>query len=522
MFMKFKSAIFLCLFISFTVAQETDYGVPVVRINTKDGAAISSRTKYITMEFSLTDPKNSANNVSKTGFTDSIRGRGNITWTDYDKKPYRIKFDKKTSLLGLPAAKSWVLLSEPRDRTFLMNAAAFEMGRRMGMPFNHSVNHIALYLNGTYNGQYMLTEQNQVGEGRVNIDKNEGWFVLLDVAEDEQPMFTSSNYNLPIAIKSPEVEPYTMTNSAYDFVKQNINELTDSVKSANFPENGYRNLIDMATFAKYALVQEFIMNIDFGSPTSSPSGPRSLYMYKDKGAKISMGPLWDFDYGYGTSGWEGSQSDYYYFFTTYTGAVGQYAPSFFQKLYKDPKFMHEWKKAWNRYYSQIASIPAYIDSMANYMNTSAKANFDKWKYTVGGSGGWGVGTTENVDFDASVQEMKIWWNNRVAWFVANGGVESSAALEKEIADDIAAEEKAKEPAPILTINYGKSSGIIYSNGSLNVSSQNSSTLKIFDLQGKIVMQKNLNAGNSNVKVENLKKGVYIAKFGGEILKFNAW
>ena len=54
-----------------------------------------------------------------------IRGRGNSTWEWYPKKPYRIKLDKKASLLGLDEDKDWVLLANYRDPTHLMNTFVF-------------------------------------------------------------------------------------------------------------------------------------------------------------------------------------------------------------------------------------------------------------------------------------------------------------------------------------------------------------------------------------------------------------
>ena len=50
-------------------------------------------------------------NVYTITEADSVRGRGNSTWLWYDKKPYRIKLDKKSQLLGMGEGKSFVLLA---------------------------------------------------------------------------------------------------------------------------------------------------------------------------------------------------------------------------------------------------------------------------------------------------------------------------------------------------------------------------------------------------------------------------
>lgn len=51
------------------------------------------------------------------------------------KKPYRLKLDKKTSILGLPEAKNRVLLANFQDYTLMTNAVAMKIGQLLGLPF---------------------------------------------------------------------------------------------------------------------------------------------------------------------------------------------------------------------------------------------------------------------------------------------------------------------------------------------------------------------------------------------------
>ena len=55
-----------------------------------------------------------------------IRGRGNSSW-EYPKKPYKIKFDSRTSLLGMAKAKDYVLLAEYNDKSLIRNYMAHFM-----------------------------------------------------------------------------------------------------------------------------------------------------------------------------------------------------------------------------------------------------------------------------------------------------------------------------------------------------------------------------------------------------------
>ena len=44
-----------------------------------------------------------------------IRGRGNSTWSYFPKKPYRIKLDEKSEVLGLKSDKDWIVLANYND-----------------------------------------------------------------------------------------------------------------------------------------------------------------------------------------------------------------------------------------------------------------------------------------------------------------------------------------------------------------------------------------------------------------------
>ena len=48
--------------------------------------------------------------ISYEGELSSIKGRGNTTWRNIEKKPYNIKLPSKASLLGMKASKKWCLL----------------------------------------------------------------------------------------------------------------------------------------------------------------------------------------------------------------------------------------------------------------------------------------------------------------------------------------------------------------------------------------------------------------------------
>ena len=171
-------------------------GLENIYIDTNN-VAITSKETYVDMTLSVDncDSKYIKNNVSG-----QIRWRGNGTLT-YDKKAYRLKFDEKQDMLGLNdgiKARSWVLLADYNDQSMLRNTGAFFIGNSL---FNYSNNyctsykHVNVYLNDSYNGVYLLAEQQQANKNRVNINEPEedykdtdiGYLLELDAYANQDP-----------------------------------------------------------------------------------------------------------------------------------------------------------------------------------------------------------------------------------------------------------------------------------------------------------------------------------------------
>ena len=100
-----------------------------------------------------------------------IKGRGNSTW-GLPKKPYKIKFETKTSLLDEPADKEWVLLANYYDKTLVRNEIAFYMGRMSNLDYTPSSNFVNVYINEKYNGIYQLSDQLKISVNRVNVGED--------------------------------------------------------------------------------------------------------------------------------------------------------------------------------------------------------------------------------------------------------------------------------------------------------------------------------------------------------------
>jgi spore coat protein CotH len=160
--------------------------------------------------------------------------------------------------------------------------------------------------------------------------------------------------------------------------------------AGSFPDNGYRDMIDMDTFVKYIMIQEFMHNTDFWSL-------RSVYLYKDADSKIGMGPLWDFDNTLGNPNERIPDSG-----EDYT----QLGEMFFGRFFKDPVFRARYKELWDAHYNILASdMVLFIDTEAAKLTESYKMNYYVWHGAY----------PEDGTYDDIITNLKIWWNARVTF-----------------------------------------------------------------------------------------------------------
>ncbi|HQG10747.1 MAG TPA: CotH kinase family protein, partial [Dermatophilaceae bacterium] len=87
-----------------------------------------------------------------------FKGRGNYTW-GLPKKPYQIKFNSWTAILGMPKAKAWVLLANDADGSLMRNKLAFDYALAIGSPYAPESRWVDLVVNGQYLGNYLVAEK---------------------------------------------------------------------------------------------------------------------------------------------------------------------------------------------------------------------------------------------------------------------------------------------------------------------------------------------------------------------------
>ena len=320
--------------------KEMIYQVAQLTINTENAAPIMGKDKkdYVNCNF-IIDSEIEEWDYNGTG---RIRGRGNSTWLWYPKKPYRIKLDKKSEILGLA--------------TEMMNTFTFIAGEKLGLPYTNHSRYVEVTLNGEYIGLYQLTEQVEQGSSRVAVDDEQGMLISLDADDgpelnpNGEDNFWSTVYRMPICVKYPEDATATQLKGVQD----DFARLEQSIHDSDYETTA--RLMNIASFIDYMIIQELVYNVEVDAP-------RSIYMHKDKNGLWTMGPLWDFDAGFDFD-W-GTMYTGHNYFTSYPELVlgtdpvnhtgGYRVPSFFTDLFKNKRFVSEYKARWMEIKGEIMS-----------------------------------------------------------------------------------------------------------------------------------------------------------------------
>ncbi len=354
--------------------------LPLVDIHIENNEEPYDKVNYLNCTITLipSDP----NDTIKTK-TAGIRLRGNAS-IEFDKKPYRIKFDKKHHVFDSPAsAKKWTLINNYGDKTLMRNILAFETSRLFDMPYTPYCKAVDVMVNGEYKGCYQLCDQVEVHSNRVDVEEMDetctsgeeltgGYLIEVDAyAYKENDTFTSTHGN-PVTIKYPDDED--ITKEQKDYIKGVFNDMEDALYSSDFTSaTGYRAHLDLETFLKHFLIGEFTGNTDTYY---------SVFMYKHRSDPILyVGPVWDFDLAFENDYRThpiNQHTDYVYTFGSWAGNMFEFANRIIKNDTSTKTTLAElWSYA-RRHGLTPESFLEYVDQTAELLDASQRLNFIRW------------------------------------------------------------------------------------------------------------------------------------------------
>lgn len=455
--------------------------IPTLFINTESGSLdrILADKSYKEQGFAVIMD---GETLEYRGPLEYIKGRGNDTWT-YSKRPFNIKFESKVDLFGMGKAKKWALLANMNDPTDLKSKLRFGYADAVGLDFSPSATAADLYINGVYHGLYDVAENIETVDTRVAItdlekatarvnpaadleklplkgDRSDtshltkGSYKYVDIAADPQDITGGylieceigtrykkeisgfvSGYGQPITVKSPEYA----SKKQVEYIRDYYQQFEDAVLSdTGYNSRGkyYTDYIDLRSFAKAYVFNEFVKNLD--------TGITSCYFYKDRGGRLTAGPVWDFDSSFGrvferNGVYMEDPEGYWATDGKLLGKGFEDKYTIFTLLCRHRDFRREAARQWQEYFRpQVESLLSQAEKMYGEAEDSLISDKTRWnKFSSENGLGAEEYCTQGYDrLTSFISRRAQWMNSRFdekyfyVQYCANGG--SGIMLDREV------------------------------------------------------------------------------------------
>ncbi len=396
--------------------------LPLIVINTH-GKAINDEPR-IWAEMRIINNSSTNNALSdsvkffKYGITIETRGS---TSQSFPKKPYgfttvnKAMADSNVSLLGYPDEHDWILNATYNDKSLMRDVLAYEMARRTG---RYATRHryCELFINGNYEGIYVLLEKVKRDKFRVNISKLEpkdsignaltgGYILKIDkTTGNNNGGFTSNG--VYFQYDYPNGSDLVKQQVAY--IQNYVNSFETALAGSNFqnPTTGFRQYADASTFIDLSIINEISKNVD---------GYRlSTYLFKERdsrGGKLRMGPVWDFNLAWNNADYNNSSSPQGWEIDLSGGA-----PFWWKRFRQDTTYVKDYYCRWNQLRQStlsLYSIENFIDSTYTLLEDASYRNFSRWP--VMGIYIWPNPSPLSYSMKEEVDSLKSWIRKRFEW-----------------------------------------------------------------------------------------------------------
>ena len=382
--------------------------MPVVRITTQVNQSSITKDTWVDAIIEIDGGGKFEDLTAET----QIKGRGNSTW-GWAKKPYALKLGKKQEVMGMPKHKRWCLIANYIDLTHLRNRTVYHMGTGTSLDYTPRNEYAEFYFNDVYQGLYLVTEQIKEDENRVNITEMKktdnsgeavtgGYLLEFDTNYDEDKKFRSTTTNIPVNIKYPD--PEDITDEQFEYIRQYVNEADEAIAAVAKGEDSQRawELVDMQSMADFWIVFEVAGNHEI-------LHPKSVYFHKERGQKLTAGPLWDFDY---ETFMASDARKWINYQITSTSFYPWYKDNWWNVLLMhDESFRKLVKSRWTAVKPFLLTLPQYITEQSEEIEAAAEKDATKWPISSI--------PTPNDDrgksFKQAVTQLKSTISERIEW-----------------------------------------------------------------------------------------------------------
>ena len=347
--------------------------LPLLLINTENGTMLIGDDKTIKLESNIMIINNKE---IKSKNKAKIKLRGNSS-LNTEKKSYTLNFEDKVKIFDIQnSSKKFVLVSNYYDKSLLRNVLAYEISSLFKLKYTPSCRYVDLIINGYFQGNYIICEKIEVESGRVNITKMDkkckreptvsgGYLIEGDTNGEKDRSYFKTNQGIRYTIKYPKLE--NLIKNQYIYISNKFNEIEKEIFEGNI------NSIDIESFAKYFLIEEFCGNVD--------SVYNSFYIYKEReDNKLCFGPVWDMDLAFDNSYIlypTNDKKNFAYKFSISNGPTKKVV----SKMLSNRKILAKIKEIWydmtNNGFNKDYLIK-FINEKYKLIYESQKMNFIKW------------------------------------------------------------------------------------------------------------------------------------------------
>ncbi|HZL11206.1 MAG TPA: CotH kinase family protein [Prolixibacteraceae bacterium] len=368
----------------------------------------------------LSDPKNNFN--GKIG----IEWRGSSSQS-FPKKSYGFNLKSNAlvnidaSLLGLPEENDWILYAPYTDKSMIRNVLTYTLDASLGH-WSPRCRYVELFLNGSYEGVYVLMEKIKRNNNRVDIakltstensgeDLTGGYILKIDKTTGTGGDGWYSSYTNVInrtyyQYEYPKADEISSAQKSY--IQTYVRNMEQLLSQEKFTGTGnYHDYLNDSSFIDFMIINELAKNVD-GYRLSS-------FLYKDKNDRINCGPIWDFNLTYGNANYYNAWLTSGFQYQANLGDDYWQNPFWWNKLLRDPSYVTKLKKRWSwirKHELSDQRIAIVIDSLTSEISEAQVRNYQRWpilgqyvwpNYYVGNS------------YVSEITWMKNWITNRLAF-----------------------------------------------------------------------------------------------------------
>ncbi len=357
--------------------------LPVVYLNTKGQQILKENKIFGTVALLEADENGqSVFQIPNSIHSASINYRGASSYSEFDKKQYKIKFydnklseEKNVSLAGMGRSSEWVLNGPYLDKTLMRNKLCYDLARELN-GWAPDSRFVEVFTDGRYEGVYLAVEAITNGDSRLRLSK----FSLLsgecayivnrnrlgtEINDLETYGYVNGYTNNTLYLTYPSENKVTVRQR--DYIQRDISQFEEILYGEYFTDSnlGYETYIDMDNWVDYFIINEVSMNHDAGN--------LSTYIYKELGGDLQLA-VWDFNNSF----------DNYQWFSVTKDEFNTVENSWMNRVCQDRVFVDRVVERYKELRKSTFSdehIQEMIDSYRQQLGDSAERNFAVWGYS---------------------------------------------------------------------------------------------------------------------------------------------